>query len=52
MNDIYVKWFYLMRKVHVMCFFTFKVCEKTYMGSGWFLNSGWFWFLGGFLGHK
>jgi len=32
-----------------MCFFTFKVCEKANMISGWFLVSGLFMFFGGFF---
>jgi hypothetical protein len=33
------------RGVRIKCFFTFKVCEKTYLDSGWFLDFGWFRFL-------
>jgi len=44
-HDICVKWFNLTRKVHIIFCFTFKVCEKIYLSSSWFLVSGWFWFL-------
>ena len=32
-DDICVKWFYLMMGVHISCFFTFKVHEKTNVNS-------------------
>jgi len=45
-----VKLFHLMREVHIRCFCTLKVHEKTDMSSGWFLVLGWVWFLRWFFG--
>jgi hypothetical protein len=45
-NDIYVKWFHLMREVHIRCFFlSLKFIKNIYLSSGWFLISSWFQFL-------
>jgi len=49
MRDICVKLFHLIRKVHITCFCTLKIHEKTYISSSWFFISGWVRFLGRFF---
>jgi len=44
MNDDLAKWFHLSGEFILGVFFTFKVCEKTDLSSGWFLTLGLFWF--------
>jgi len=38
-----------MRGVHIRCFFTFKICDKTYLSLSWFWIGFGFGFGDGFL---